>query len=189
MPFADAYPSSEAFDAINAALQASEAERKDAIKQGNAVFAFTLKNKAGETESWHIDLKNKGAVGKGLGEKPTGRLLLCLETQLLLPRPVEDIHRALARGMLFCADAWLTFFRHSYPITLRRRLRQVGCRQSERATIVHGRQTEGQGRRDEGHKDGANSQEGPGGEGEAIDIPLTLYNTILNLKTFPLLVL
>jgi hypothetical protein len=36
------------------------------------VFAFTLKNKAGETESWHIDLKNKGEVGKGLGDKPTG---------------------------------------------------------------------------------------------------------------------
>ena len=42
------------------------------MKQGNAVFAFTLKNAAGETESWNIDLKNKGAVGKGVGEKPTG---------------------------------------------------------------------------------------------------------------------
>ncbi|KAE9375729.1 putative fatty acid-binding protein [Stipitochalara longipes BDJ] len=72
----DAFPSSEAFEAINAALQASDAERKDAIKQGNAVFAFTLKNKAGETESWHIDLKNKGEVGKGLGDKPTVTLSL-----------------------------------------------------------------------------------------------------------------
>jgi len=60
---------------INSALTASDAERKDAIKQGNAVFAFTLKNKAGETESWHIDLKNKGEVGQGLGEKPTGMCL------------------------------------------------------------------------------------------------------------------
>jgi len=68
----DAFPSSEAFDAINDALTSSDAERKDAIKKGQAVFAFTLKNKAGETESWHIDLKNKGEVGKGLGEKPTG---------------------------------------------------------------------------------------------------------------------
>jgi hypothetical protein len=42
------------------------------MKQGNAVFAFTLKNAAGETQSWHIDLKNKGAVGTGVGEKPTG---------------------------------------------------------------------------------------------------------------------
>lgn len=69
-----AFPSSEAFDTINEALNASDADRKDAIKQGNALFAFTLKNKAGETESWHIDLKNKGEVGKGLGEKPTGEI-------------------------------------------------------------------------------------------------------------------
>jgi hypothetical protein len=67
-----AFPASEAFDAINAALTSSDADRKDAIKQGNAVFAFTLKNKAGETESWHIDLKEKGEVAKGHGEKPTG---------------------------------------------------------------------------------------------------------------------
>ncbi|KAH8599359.1 putative fatty acid-binding protein [Bisporella sp. PMI_857] len=71
-----AFPSSEAFDVINSALASSDAERKDAIKQGNAVFAFTLKNKAGEEESWHIDLKNKGEVGKGLGDKPTVTLSL-----------------------------------------------------------------------------------------------------------------
>lgn len=68
----DKFPSSAAFDEINNALNASEADRKDAMKQGNAVFAFTLKNAAGETQSWHIDLKNKGAVGTGVGEKPTG---------------------------------------------------------------------------------------------------------------------
>ncbi|KAL2165729.1 hypothetical protein VTG60DRAFT_3942 [Thermothelomyces hinnuleus] len=72
----DKFPSSAAFDAINDALQTSEADRKDAIKQGNAVFAFNLKNAAGETESWHIDLKNKGVVGKGLGDKPTVTLSL-----------------------------------------------------------------------------------------------------------------
>ncbi|KAI0012576.1 sterol-binding-like protein [Xylariaceae sp. FL0662B] len=72
----DKFPSSAAFEAINASLQSSEADRKDAIKQGNAVFAFTLKNKAGETESWHIDLKEKGAVGPGLGNKPTVTLSL-----------------------------------------------------------------------------------------------------------------
>ncbi|XXH03979.1 hypothetical protein Hte_010388 [Hypoxylon texense] len=72
----DKFPSSAAFDAINDTLQSSEADRKDAIKQGNAVFAFTLKNKAGETESWHIDLKEKGAVGSGLGNKPTVTLSL-----------------------------------------------------------------------------------------------------------------
>ena len=71
----DAFPSSDAFDLINSALTFSDAERKDAIKQGNAVFAFTLKNKAGETESWHIDLKTKGEVAKGAGDNPTGKLL------------------------------------------------------------------------------------------------------------------
>jgi hypothetical protein len=60
---------------INSALTSSDAERKDAIKQGNAIFAFTLKNKAGETESWHIDLKTKGEVAKGAGDNPTGKLL------------------------------------------------------------------------------------------------------------------
>lgn len=67
-----AFPSSEAFDLINSSLAADDAERKKAIKQGSAVFAFTLKNKAGETGSWHIDLKSKGEVGKGAGENPTG---------------------------------------------------------------------------------------------------------------------
>jgi hypothetical protein len=71
----DKFPASAAFDEINAALNASEADRKDALKQGNAVFAFTLKNAAGETDSWNIDLKNKGVVSKGLGEKPTGALI------------------------------------------------------------------------------------------------------------------
>ncbi|KAI1112654.1 SCP2 sterol-binding domain-containing protein [Nemania sp. NC0429] len=72
----DKFPASEAFDAIHSALNASEADRKDAIKQGNGVYAFTLKNKAGETESWHIDLKEKGAVGTGLGNKPNVTLSL-----------------------------------------------------------------------------------------------------------------
>ena len=69
---ADKFPSSEAFQAINDALNSSDADRKDAIKQGNAVFAFTLKNKAGDTESWHIDLKETGKVATGTGNKPTG---------------------------------------------------------------------------------------------------------------------
>jgi hypothetical protein len=67
-----AFPSSEAFDLINNGLTADDTERQKAVKQANAVFAFTLKNKAGETESWHLDLKSKGTVGKGLGDKPTG---------------------------------------------------------------------------------------------------------------------
>ncbi|TQN72001.1 Fatty acid-binding protein [Colletotrichum shisoi] len=72
----DKFPSSAAFDAINSVLSASEPDRKDAIKQGNAIFAFTLKNASGETDSWHIDLKEKGEVGKGTGQKPTVTLSL-----------------------------------------------------------------------------------------------------------------
>jgi putative sterol carrier protein len=62
----DTFPSSAAFDVIQSSLAANEADRADAIKKGNCVFGFTLKNDAGETESWHIDLKHKGAVGKGV---------------------------------------------------------------------------------------------------------------------------
>ena len=40
------------------------------MKKGNAVFAFTLKNAGGDTESWHIDLKEDGIVGKG--DAPSG---------------------------------------------------------------------------------------------------------------------
>jgi hypothetical protein len=65
------FPSSAAFDVIDSVLSGSDAERKDAVKQANGVFAFTLKNKAGETESWHVDLKEAGRVGTGVG-KPTG---------------------------------------------------------------------------------------------------------------------
>lgn len=67
----DKFPSSSAFEAIDSVLSGSDSERKDAIKQGNGVFAFTLKNKSGESESWHVDLKETGRVGKGVG-KPTG---------------------------------------------------------------------------------------------------------------------
>ncbi len=45
------------------------------------MFAFTLKNAAGETESWHIDLRNKGVVGKGLGEKPNGKTPVVLHRE------------------------------------------------------------------------------------------------------------
>jgi len=35
-----------------------------------------LENEQGQEESWHIDLMEKGVVGKGLGEKPTVTLSL-----------------------------------------------------------------------------------------------------------------
>ncbi|TWU79197.1 hypothetical protein ED733_008923 [Metarhizium rileyi] len=74
----DKFPASAAFDVIDSVLSGSDAERKDAIKQANGVFAFTLKNKAGETESWHVDLKESGRVGTGVG-KPTVTLILSEE--------------------------------------------------------------------------------------------------------------
>merc|ERR1712000_110282 len=63
----DKFPSSAAFDAINSALNATDADRKDAIKQGNGIYAFTLKNSAGEESS---------KVGTGLGTKPNVTLSL-----------------------------------------------------------------------------------------------------------------
>ncbi|GKZ25398.1 hypothetical protein AbraIFM66951_002433 [Aspergillus brasiliensis] len=61
----DAFPSSAAFDAIHSTLQADDAERKDAINKAKAVVAFNIKNDKGKEESWHLDLKDKGVVGKG----------------------------------------------------------------------------------------------------------------------------
>ncbi|KAI5781899.1 putative fatty acid-binding protein [Geopyxis carbonaria] len=70
MTLADtAFPSSATFDAIAASL-GSDGARKDAIKKANGTFVFTLKNSAGATASWWIDLKKAGAVGKG--EVPEG---------------------------------------------------------------------------------------------------------------------
>lgn len=66
------FPASEAFDAINQGMIDEPAEKKDAIKKAAAVFAFTLKNKAGKQESWYIDLKNDGTVGKGAAP-PSGK--------------------------------------------------------------------------------------------------------------------
>ena len=63
--FLPSHPSSEAFELINSALQSDPAEKKDAIKKGGAIFAFTLKNTDGKEESWYIDLKQKGVVGRG----------------------------------------------------------------------------------------------------------------------------
>jgi hypothetical protein len=72
-----AFPASQAFDLIGSALGSSDAERKNAVKKGGAIFAFSLKNPQGEEQSWHIDLKKEGVVGKGVspeGEKADGML-------------------------------------------------------------------------------------------------------------------
>ena len=60
-----------------ASALSDEKERKDAIKKGGAILAFTLKNTAGEQKDWYIDLKETGTVGKGLapeGKKSSGTL-------------------------------------------------------------------------------------------------------------------
>ncbi|KAF2215644.1 hypothetical protein CERZMDRAFT_56380 [Cercospora zeae-maydis SCOH1-5] len=66
----DAFPSSEAFDAIASALSDPK-EKKDAVKQGNAIFAFNLKNAQGQEKAWHLDLKETGNVGEGAA--PSGK--------------------------------------------------------------------------------------------------------------------
>ncbi|KAF1993401.1 sterol-binding-like protein [Amniculicola lignicola CBS 123094] len=58
------FPSSAAFDAISSSLASSDADRKDAIKKANTIFAFEIKN-AGKVQTWYIDLKESGTVGKG----------------------------------------------------------------------------------------------------------------------------
>ncbi|KAJ6440442.1 SCP-2 sterol transfer family protein [Purpureocillium lavendulum] len=97
---ADKFPSSVAFDAIASALDSSAEDRKDAIKQGNAVFAFTLKNKAGETESWHIDLKETGKVATGTGAKPTVTLSLSEEDFGNLVQGKANAQRLFMSGKL-----------------------------------------------------------------------------------------
>lgn len=67
----DQFPSSTAFDDISSALS-NDAERKEAVKNGKAVFGFTLKNKSGEEDSWYIDLKETGKVGKDKPAKVDG---------------------------------------------------------------------------------------------------------------------
>jgi hypothetical protein len=74
------FPASQAFDLINDSMQENPAEKKDAIKKAGAIFAFTLKNKGGAQESWFIDLKKEGSVGKGAapaGGKADGKSILC----------------------------------------------------------------------------------------------------------------
>lgn len=103
MTWLDAFPSSEAFEAINNSLRSDDAGRKDALKMGNAVFSFTLDNKAGQTNSWYIDLKEKGEVAKGkapAGKEADGSSILsfCLPMslgRLLQPSETRDRSQVL----------------------------------------------------------------------------------------------
>ncbi|EGX88633.1 oleate-induced peroxisomal protein [Cordyceps militaris CM01] len=69
-------PASQLFDVINEQLSDNPDEVKDAIKKGNGIFAFTIKGNSGVTDSWHVDLKSTGRVGKGIGEKPNVTFIL-----------------------------------------------------------------------------------------------------------------
>lgn len=151
MATTDKFPASAAFDEINKALNASEADRKDAMKQGNAVFAFTLKNAAGETDSWNIDLKTKGAVSKGLGDKPTGGSPLYFWD--------FNDHDGFADMTGSC---------YSHPLPLRIRLWQPRRRQGQRPAAIHVGQAQDQGRRHEGHQARPHPQEGPD-QGQALN--------------------
>jgi hypothetical protein len=72
------FPASAAFDAIQAGINENPKDKADAVKKANSIFGFTLKNKAGKTASWHVDLKDKGEVAKGEapeGKKADGKLM------------------------------------------------------------------------------------------------------------------
>ena len=71
-PQTASFPSSAAFDVINATLNASDAERKEAIGMAKAVFQIDLKNAEGKEESWTLDLKDEGKVSAGAAKKANG---------------------------------------------------------------------------------------------------------------------
>jgi hypothetical protein len=148
----DAWPSSAAFDLIASALS-TDAERKDAIKKGGAIFAFTLKNEQGEQQDWHIDLKETGTVGKGLapeGKKPGGKLPAL--------KPPHSYRRDILADTL-CL---------SQPHSGRRPICKAYLWKGQCAEAVHERQAQGEGRCYEGDQDGAYFEEGPE-QGQAID--------------------
>ncbi|RAL07411.1 SCP2 sterol-binding domain-containing protein [Aspergillus homomorphus CBS 101889] len=99
----DAFPSSAAFDAIHSALQSDAGERKEAIDKAKAVVSFNIKNSKGEEESWHLDLKDKGVVGKGpapQGSKPDVTLSLSDEDFSSLVSGKANAQRLFMGGKL-----------------------------------------------------------------------------------------
>ncbi|KAL2009712.1 hypothetical protein VTN00DRAFT_5519 [Thermoascus crustaceus] len=98
-----AFPASAAFDVMNAALKSDDAERQDAIKKGNAIFAFTLTNAQGQTKSWYLDLKDKGVIGEGAapaGGKADVTLLLSDEDFSALVSGKANAQRLFMAGKL-----------------------------------------------------------------------------------------
>jgi len=113
------HPGSQAFDVIGDALKSDAAGRKDAIKKGGAVFAFTLSNADGQQESWYIDLKRDGVVGKGTN--PEG---MKADGNVARQKPPLMINTDL----LACC---------SHHPCLRYRFRQAGCRHCQRSEPLH----------------------------------------------------
>lgn len=80
---------------INSALQSDAAERKDAVEKAKAVVAFNLKNADGKEESWYLDLKEKGEVGKGAapaGGKADGEFSSVEPTEVLKTNADESFN-------------------------------------------------------------------------------------------------
>ncbi|KAL1988329.1 hypothetical protein VTN96DRAFT_10012 [Rasamsonia emersonii] len=99
----DGFPGSAAFDVINQVLKTDDAERQEAIKKGNAIFAFTLTNNEGKEQSWYIDLKEKGQVFKGAapeGGKADVTLLLSDEDFTNLVTGKANAQRLFMAGKL-----------------------------------------------------------------------------------------
>ncbi|TQW01291.1 hypothetical protein V2A60_002298 [Cordyceps javanica] len=64
---------SQLFDVINEKLSENSEEVRDAIKNSNGFFAFTIRGNSGVTDNWHVDLMSVGRVGKGIGENRSGK--------------------------------------------------------------------------------------------------------------------
>lgn len=155
---------------MNAALKSDDAERQDAIKKGNAIFAFTLTNAQGQTKSWYLDLKDKGVIGEGAapaGGKADGELALSPPLNFPTPfnsptcmlHPLPNIETGANH---FCSP-------HSYPPALRRGLQRPGLRQGQRPAPVHGRQAQDPRQHHEGDQDGADPEEGAD-QGQAVSL-------------------
>lgn len=67
----DKFPSSVLFDTINESANDKEnkADFQKAIKDADGIFAFTLKNTAGDEDTWYVDLKETGKVTKDPKDK------------------------------------------------------------------------------------------------------------------------
>lgn len=151
----DAWPSSAGFDLIADALK-DDAQKQDAIKKGGNIFAFTLKNDQGKEESWHIDLKETGTVGKGLapqGKKPGGK-----SPNLEGQGHIKGLVRWWYRHQRSVNTDPVSF---SYPGTLRCRIRKAHLGQGQRPEHVHARQAEDQGQHDGGDQAWSHLGEGP----------------------------